>query len=255
MPTTFLDLPGELRNAIYELYLTDYEVDMIAIHKKPSVRCRPPALSWASRQIRTELLSIWKDSTPKGPNTWKAHTLNVIVDDFDFRPLRAFLRNPVAGCYRVTDVEVTFRFTDVSKIARHPKMAREWLHIDFTLISGIQVSELHWRFCYTSLTYCKVRTYMRLPPKVTSKAVIDMESLGGDGRDRTSNKRVKFNASSRVLNEIALRAKDAVEPGRRKAGERGFRTWLKLELLESDEKRRNTTFHQKVPNTSRSRRR
>lgn len=237
MPATFLNLPGELRNSIYEHYLADYRVEIIALHHAPTEHWLPPALSRVSRQIRTELLSIYEDAAEQ-PNTWDAHILKVYVDDFDFSYVRDFLGNQVNRGHCITDVEVTFRFTDASHLVRHPKAFREWQAIDFTPVSGRWRSNGHCALCRSQMDP------IRLPPRVTCKAQLDFASLGSGARVWCSKKRVAIRPSSKLFDEIVRRAKEVVydRPGGRGARERSFRTWLKLELLDLGDKRRTTAF-------------
>lgn len=57
----FLDLPGEIRNAIYEFYIDDYQPKAVALLGR-SVRAPEIPLAYTCHIIRKEFLYLWTGS-------------------------------------------------------------------------------------------------------------------------------------------------------------------------------------------------
>lgn len=226
MPATFLDLPGELRNIIYDLYLAAHKhVDLLIVHPHSPTEgtyLHPP-LSRVSHQIRQEFLSIW------GPvNTSHAWTLKAFVHNLDLEPLLTFLVSwdNQFRHYRFTDVRFVFRFTDAAHIAEQQgekNVAWLWQRLKFKHMTGRLRPFKSWMIRYGP----RVQVF---PPVTSHKAIIDWQSLGGEGaRSRT----VSFSPSPKLFGDIVKRAEEALKgqrPADAKRQERVFRTWLKLEL-------------------------
>lgn len=225
MSASLLGLPGELRNAIYTSYIASVpHPQALILHGSEPAQLAPPPLSHACQQIRAEFLPLWKEV-----NIFKATKLHVLVENLDFTPLLAFLfaQGPRSR-HRIEDVKITFRFTNASQIAQHGRTAaRSWSQLDFTRVSGI------YRHTRSFITTRPQRT--RLPPKMHCYAALDWTGLGGepkDARQASLSRRVGFEATERSLDKILRRAGEVGSRGAegRRAEERAFRTWLRMEL-------------------------
>lgn len=83
----FFDLPGELRNKIYAVYIDDYQPEIIGLIGS-RVRAPAPPLSNVCREIRHDFSSLW---TGVQINTSQVGTLKAMVFDFHFRDVQQFL--------------------------------------------------------------------------------------------------------------------------------------------------------------------
>lgn len=83
-PPSFLSLPGENRNNIYEAYIDDCEaVELIG------KRVHPPSLAQVSQQVREEFSLMWVDRCTNLP---KVITVGAVVFDLNFDWLEKFLK-------------------------------------------------------------------------------------------------------------------------------------------------------------------
>lgn len=94
--TSFLPLPRELRNQIYELYFDDLNEVTIPISHDGSFL--PPPLARASQQIRTEVLLYWPSKSHDLDST--GH-VKARVQDLDFVPLVACFDRAAGGIKRI----------------------------------------------------------------------------------------------------------------------------------------------------------
>lgn len=84
--SSFLSLPAELRNAIYQYYCAGQDTLIIESKQGPL----PPALAMVSHQTREEFMSIYRKVRPR----WYSKTVSVEiqVQDLDFEPFQNFVR-------------------------------------------------------------------------------------------------------------------------------------------------------------------
>lgn len=81
--TSFLSLPGELRNQIYKIYASEHVPRALyVVHGQ--IECVEPPLSRVSRQIRQEVASLDFECAV---NASRAESLTAVVTDFDFGAL------------------------------------------------------------------------------------------------------------------------------------------------------------------------
>nr|OQO25856.1 hypothetical protein B0A51_07942 [Rachicladosporium sp. CCFEE 5018]OQO28178.1 hypothetical protein B0A51_04598 [Rachicladosporium sp. CCFEE 5018] len=78
-PTTFYDLPPELRVEIYKLALLNTHLHILA---EPSASQPPHSLTLTTKQIRLEVLPLLHSTCP----------ITASITDFDFTPLLTWLR-------------------------------------------------------------------------------------------------------------------------------------------------------------------
>lgn len=210
---TFLDLPGELRNCIYELYMTRvpssprsakfYDNDYL-----------PPALARVSRQIRAEFISVW-ETTPWSVE--KVTNLKICVNDLDLDGVASFFDGSVESVPPCLDrVSIDFSFSDVAEIANNARSVRKWSMVDF----------LHWnRSIYDGRVVVSYRMMFNWWP---------------NGRHRVGlPTTVRHKPSVKLLKEIARKAKDvaAGEPLGRQEREKLFRAWVIREVREQEEEK------------------
>lgn len=98
---SFLSLPGEIRNVIYEDYIDNCEaVELIGN------RVRPPPLAQVSRQVRKEFFSLWSDQSTTLP---KVFVVKAVVFDLNFQWLRNFLE--ASSTPNITRIQERLAFT------------------------------------------------------------------------------------------------------------------------------------------------
>lgn len=179
MVATFLDLPAELRNAIYELYLIDHRQNQIVVvDGKGHAHDLLPPLCRTSRRIRMEFCSLWQTLDSDNAGLLKVH-----VDDLNFAPLRSWLDGEILNPkrHRFHEVQVIFRFTDISTIAaQKADTIGKWHNMPFHWVSGRYKVEDGWHYgrhvprAYTTWVEPRVRHIVEL----------DRAGLGGEGAQR-----------------------------------------------------------------------
>lgn len=111
---SFLGLPGELRNDIYERMIS---ADSMMILRSAEL-VHP--LAQVSRQIRSEFLPLWTTEAPKTTTKLVAYVLN-----FDFARLMAFLHTLPE---REKDLWILVKIELTNKLNIHHSLLSVWLH-------------------------------------------------------------------------------------------------------------------------------
>ncbi|QIW95930.1 hypothetical protein AMS68_001448 [Peltaster fructicola] len=118
--TTFLDLPGELRNGIYDAVLNINRT----IKLSENGRVVQPSISRANRQIRLEFDSLFSGLTSKPQN------IEAQVSNFDFRGLHDFFhKNSCFFDNHPHEAKVVVSMTEPGSESTHFDILDDWLQV------------------------------------------------------------------------------------------------------------------------------
>lgn len=120
--TTFLSLPGELRNGIYSLYIADISLETVRLDLN-GVHI-PPPLARVCQQVREEVQSLWQLTRFNDANTKRIHAH---VLDLGFQPLQTFFQ--CTGCLagHFPTLRVVLVCTDAAAARGNVKSILDWI--------------------------------------------------------------------------------------------------------------------------------
>lgn len=129
-PTTssFLSLPGELRNLIYEQYMLLHQPRTIGIRHGQVLG---PPLARISRQVRQEFDSLCKGSGFQ-MNLSRVIKIRAKVRNLDFAGLVRFLMTDVSGqslAFQLKRIKVLLDFTETCDVRRMAESIRAWIEL------------------------------------------------------------------------------------------------------------------------------
>lgn len=136
--TTFLDLPGELRNGIYDAVLNHNRI----VQLSESGRVVQHSISCASRQIKYEFDSLFEDVS-SAPALLEAKVLN-----FDVRGLHDFFhRNAAHFDTQPHEAKIVVAMTDPSvELSTNYDALHDWLQVSTARGWNVQYHvEFDWR--------------------------------------------------------------------------------------------------------------
>lgn len=139
---SFLSLPGELRNLIYTFYALSSQPTCINLRQNRIIR---PALARVNRQIRQELLSLWK------AHKWRMDLSRVVkiraeITNMNFDGLLRLVHKRIKGRLfldQIGKIHLCLTFTE-NGISRHGKRSLE----DFIMFLDVLPLSSHCPYIY-----------------------------------------------------------------------------------------------------------